>query len=223
MIIAMISLTDNIFKISHTITKMEMIRLSDFCPIEWREEPTPPAQIDCQDCGLAKHGTRMVWGEGNPDAPIMIILDNPGAREDREGNPFVCGTRQTLQKALHEVGLSPSNLYVTFILKRKPTRAYDKEQTRATCMHKHLLKQLQEQKPSYIICLGNVAVQSFFENYEADVKSLRGKWHAVRGYQTTVAYHPLAVRRRPNLWKLFIEDLAFVSARFQTFKKDVHL
>lgn len=30
----------------------------------------------------------MVWGEGNPAAPIMIILDNPGAREDREGKLF---------------------------------------------------------------------------------------------------------------------------------------
>ncbi|KXH87107.1 uracil-DNA glycosylase [Sporosarcina sp. HYO08] len=193
--------------------------MSNFCPIEWRKDPTPPSQIDCPDCGLLEHGTRMVWGEGNPAAPIMIILDNPGAREDREGNSFVCGTRQTLQKALHEVGFSPSDLYVTFIIKRKPTRAYDKEQTRATCMHKHLLKQLKENKPLLIICLGNIAVQSFFENQEAEVKTFRGKWHQVHGYRTAVAYHPLAVRRRPNLWKLFIEDLSFVSTGYQTLKK----
>ena len=38
----------------------------------------------------------MICGEGNSDAPIMIILDNPGAREDREGNPNVCGTYSKL-------------------------------------------------------------------------------------------------------------------------------
>lgn len=67
--------------------------MADFCPSLWPEEPTPELLKDCGECGLIQHGTRMVWGEGNPDAPIMVILDNPGAREDREGTPFVCGTR----------------------------------------------------------------------------------------------------------------------------------
>lgn len=47
----------------------------------------------------------------------MIILDNPGAREDREGNPFVCGTRQTLLQTTRDVGLKMGDLYVIFILK----------------------------------------------------------------------------------------------------------
>jgi DNA polymerase len=47
----------------------------------------------------------VIWGEGNPNAPIFIILDNPGAREDREGTPFVCGTRETLQYGMMEAGL----------------------------------------------------------------------------------------------------------------------
>jgi len=54
--------------------------------------------------------------------------------------------------------------------------------------------------------LGNVAVQSFFHNKNMDVKSSRGKPHDVHGYKIWTAYHPLAVRRRPNLWKLFMED-----------------
>jgi DNA polymerase len=146
----------------------------------------------------------MVWGEGNPKAPIMILLDNPGAREDRDGKPFVCGTRHALQQATNQVGLTVDDLYVTYILKRKPTRAYDKEKTRYICMN-HLKHQLQVTQPKIIVCLGNIAVQSFFQNQEADVKSLRGKIHDVHGYQTTVAYHPLAIRRRPNLWPLLVD------------------
>ncbi len=191
--------------------------MSEFCPVFWPEDSTPENLKDCCECGLDQHGTRMVWGEGSPEAPIMILLDNPGAREDREHKPFVCGTRQTLQQAVHEVGLTVDDLYVTYVLKRKPTRAYDKDQTRQTCMN-HFKQQLQLHKPKFIICLGNIAVQSFFQNPELDVKSLRGNFHDVHGYQTTVAYHPLAVRRRPNLWSLFLEDWKLVADQFYRFK-----
>lgn len=193
--------------------------MTSFCPESWPENPTPASQLNCEECGLYKQGTRMVWGEGNPKAPIMVILDNPGAREDREGNPMVCGTRQTLQQAVHEAGLNKEQIYATYILKRRPIRKYDKERTREICMHRHLDEQLKQQKPEVILCLGNVAVQSFFENAEVDVKGLRGSWHDVKGYPTTVAYHPLAVRRRPNLYKLFFEDIMLVKSKIE----DVHL
>ncbi|MEH7335088.1 uracil-DNA glycosylase [Neobacillus drentensis] len=179
--------------------------MSAFVPKLWTEEDVPAYAKECKDCGLYQHGTRMVWGEGNPKAPIMILLDNPGAREDCEGSPFVCGTRQTLQQAANEVGLTSEDLYITYILKRKPTRAYEKGTVRTICMN-HLEDQLQEKKPKVVFCMGNVAVQSFFQNQEVDVKSLRGTVQQVRGIPTLVAYHPLAVRRRPNLWSYFIED-----------------
>ncbi len=188
--------------------------MTEFCPIALPEEPTPEQLKNCQDCGLYQHGTRMVWGEGNPEAPVLVLLDNPGAREDREGNPYVCGTRQTFQQAAIDAGLQMDDLYITFILKRKPVRGYDKAQTRKICMQ-HLEQQLQGKKPSLILCLGNVAVQSFFQNPEAEVKSLRGSWYDVQGYPTAVAYHPLAIRRRPNLRSLFLQDLAFVAERYQ--------
>ncbi|WP_257985281.1 uracil-DNA glycosylase family protein [Bacillus sp. T33-2] len=135
--------------------------MSDFCPVIWPEEPTPGDQKACRDCGLYKHGRRMVWGEGNPEAPILVLLDNPGAREDRDGNPFVCGTRQTPQQAADQAGLFMDNIYITYILKRKPFRAYDKDHARNACMM-HLDQQLLAKKPSLLVCLGNVAVQSFF-------------------------------------------------------------
>ena len=110
--------------------------------------------------------------------------------------------------------MSESDVYVTYIVKRKPTRAYDKEQTRKICMQ-HLNEQLENKRPKLIICLGNVAVQAFFENADIDVKSLRGSWHKVKGYETTVAYNPLAVRRRPNLKSLFEQDWNLVAERYQ--------
>lgn len=187
-----------------------VIFMSKFCPIPWPEDPTPKHLQSCEKCGLYKHGSRMVWGEGNPTAPVMVILDNPGARENREGNPFVCSTRQTLQQAAFEVGLSENDLYVTYILKRRPIKAYDKPRTRQICIH-HLYQQLKEYKPKLLFCLGNVSVQNFFQNKDVDVKTLRGQTHDINGVPTIVAYHPLAIRRRPNLWESFLEDWQFLA------------
>ena len=114
-----------------------------------------------------------------------------GAREDRVDESFLCGTRQTLQEVANEAGLKLNDLYVTFILKRIPVRAYDKELVRRICTQ-HLEQQLQEKKPALILCFGDVTVQSFFQNPEAEVKLLQGSWNDVRGFQTAVAYHPLA-------------------------------
>ena len=93
--------------------------MTDFCASLWPEETTPENLLNCSECGLDKHGSRMIWGEGSPEAPILILLDNPGAREDRENQPFVCGTRQTLQQAAFQVGLKVDDLYVTYVLKKK--------------------------------------------------------------------------------------------------------
>lgn len=171
----------------------------------WPEEPTPNNERHCKRCGLYAHGSRMIWGEGNPTADIMIVLDNPGERENREGNEYVCGTRQTLRQAAHDIGFNEDNLYMTYILKRRPKRAYDKPKARAICIE-HLHDQMDDKQPKVIFCLGNVAVQSFFNDEDVDVKALRGDVHHIHGYPTIVAYHPLAIRRRPNLMPLFKED-----------------
>lgn len=173
--------------------------------IPWPEDPTPNNEQHCKRCGLYTHGSRMIWGEGNPSAHIMLILDNPGEREDREGKEYVCGTRQTLHKAAYDVGLNQDDLYVTYILKRRPKRAYDKPKTRSICIE-HLYEQIDNKQPKVICCFGNVAVQSFFNDETVDVKSLRGDVHHMYGYPTIVAYHPLAIRRRPNLMSIFKED-----------------
>ena len=69
------------------------------------EEVGPSDAQQCVRCELSKQRTRVIWGEGNPRAKIMMILDNPGAREDRQGDAFLCGTREMLQRGMREVGL----------------------------------------------------------------------------------------------------------------------
>ncbi|KIL41585.1 uracil-DNA glycosylase [Gordoniibacillus kamchatkensis] len=167
----------------------------------------------CMKCELAKQRTRVVWGEGNPHASILVVLDNPGAREDAAGEPFVCGTRATLQEAAAEAGLGEAELYVTYVLKCRPRRAYDKEEARSACFA-HFQLQLLRQRPRLVLALGNVAAQTLFADPEAEVKRLRGSWHEVLGLAAAVSYHPLAVRRRPTLWGVFRRDWQMVAEKW---------
>lgn len=184
-----------------------------FTPALWPEEKAPADVADCRKCGLCLQRSRVIWGEGNPTARIAVILDNPGAREDREGNPFVCGARLKLQEAAYETGLGAEDMYVTYILKCRPLRRYDKENARSTCMS-YLTQQLDRQKPTLVLCMGNTAVQWYFGDMEAEVKKLRGAWHDIKGSPTAVTYHPLAVKRRPNLMPQYMKDWQMLAGRY---------
>lgn len=185
------------------------IILNTMLPTILPEDVAPAISQSCRQCELCQHGTRVIWGEGNPAAPVFVILDNPGASEDKNGKPFLCGTRETLQRAAYEAGLDSNSLYVTYILKCRPRRAYDKQTARSICI-RYLWSQLESVNPDIVLCLGNVACQSLFEDPAIEVKHIRGKVHLVRNWKVVASYHPLAVRRRPVLYKYFIQDWKLV-------------
>lgn len=183
-----------------------------FEPAVLPEIAAPQDARDCRLCELAAQRDRVIWGEGHPHAPLMIVLDNPGAREDREGRPFVCGTRDTLQRGLAEAGIGMDQVYLTYVLKCRPRKAYDKPLARSRCLP-YLERQVAQLRPKLAFCLGNVATQVWFDDEEADVKKLRGVWRIVRGVPTLTAWHPLAVRRRPALYRFFVQDCRMVAER----------
>lgn len=190
---------------------MEMDRSCVILP----EEQAPEGAQGCERCELFKQSNRVIWGEGNPNASLMMIMDNPGAREDREGNSFLCGTRETLQLGMREAGIDIHSVYVTYLLKRRPIRAYNKPVTRAACLH-HLQLQLLQKQPSVLFGFGNVVSEALFPQKEdATVKALRGNWYEFEHIPIGFTYHPLAVRRRPNLLKFFVEDLKALKEKWE--------
>jgi len=179
------------------------------------EEAAPPHAQQCERCELSLQRTRVIWGEGNPNAPIMLLLDNPGAREDRQGQDFLCGTRETLQRGMREAGLDIGSVYVTYLLKCRPIRAYNKPVAREACAS-HLQLQFQEKQPLLLFGFGNVVAEALFPWMEdPSVKALRGSWNEYQGIPVGFTYHPLAVRRRPNLMKYFVNDLTSLATRWK--------
>ncbi|MDF2570978.1 MAG: Uracil-DNA glycosylase superfamily, partial [Sporomusa sp.] len=132
------------------------------------EDPVPEIAANCTRCELCNHSSRMVWGEGKANAPITILLDNPGLREDKEGTPFLCGTRQTMQNLAFQAGLMLDHLYITYVVKCRPARTYSKEQARAICLA-HFRRQVEMHKPEVIFCLGNVSIQALLSDASTEV------------------------------------------------------
>lgn len=142
----------------------------NFTPMIWPEDKIPLEGKKYGECEVCTPKSRIIWGEGNPKAPIIVILDNPGAREDKEGKEYVCGTRATLQTVLHQVNLTVDDIYITYLLKCRPLRFYDKEEARSFSKP-FLEQQIKTIQPKFIVCLGDTVVQRMFDNNESHVKA----------------------------------------------------
>lgn len=187
--------------------------MADFYGQILGEDPLPPHLTPKQRQLLGEHTTApLIWGEGNPAAPIFVILDNPGARMTKEGKPFLCGSRITLQQGASEAGLDLSWIYVSYLLKARPLKKYDRDRARGIALP-HLNSQVKEHQPQTVFCLGTVAVQAYFNEPDISVKQMRQRCFRINGFKTIVSYHPLAVRRNSLLYRDFLQDWSLVRAQ----------
>ncbi|NLN86287.1 MAG: uracil-DNA glycosylase, partial [Syntrophomonadaceae bacterium] len=108
--------------------------------------------------------------------------------------------------------LAQHDIYVTYLFKCRPLCRFNKEAV-GTFSKPFLTRQIKMMSPKFIVCLGDTVTQVLFDDKEAHVKELRGAWHAILGIPCAVSYHPLAVRRRPNLMRHFLEDWNMLAQR----------
>lgn len=160
---------------------------------------------DCRACPLWRHGTQTVFGSGPEDAPVMLVGEQPGAQEDREGVPFVGPSGRLLDRALDDAGLLRSTLYVTNTVKH-----FKYEQRGKARLHKRanaaeqaacrmwLAAELLRVQPQVVVGLGAMAAQTMFGN-AFRITTDRGQWRelgpATRGI---ASWHPSALLRMPG-------------------------
>ena len=75
------------------------------------------AAAGCTACDLYRDATQTVFGEGSPDAEVMLVGEQPGDGEDRAGRPFVGPAGRMLDQALAEAGIDRELAYVTNVVK----------------------------------------------------------------------------------------------------------
>jgi uracil-DNA glycosylase family protein len=159
------------------------------------------AAADCTACPLYRHATQTVFGEGAARARVVLIGEQPGAREDETGHPFVGPAGQLLDDLLVEAGLARDTLYVTNAVKhfkweprgkvRLHKRANAAEQ--AAC-RPWLAAELLRIKPRLVVALGAMAAQAVFGN-AFRISRERGQWHDVGFYRAIASWHPSAILR----------------------------
>ena len=193
----------------------------DPAPAKPREAPAAPARTsappisvkairdelgDCQRCKLAGKRTNIVFGVGDPDAPLVFVGEAPGADEDRTGEPFVGAAGQLLTKMIEAMGLGRGDVYICNILKCRPPGNRNPEPDEIAECEPFLKKQLAAIRPRMIVALGKFAAQCLLRS-DAPISKLRGAWKAYEGIPLMPTYHPAFLLRTPSAKREVWADL----------------
>ncbi len=180
------------------------------------------AEAQCSRCPLYKNATQVVPGEGSPRAPVMMVGEQPGDKEDLEGRPFVGPAGRMLDRAIAEAGLDRRKIFVTNAVKHfkfeqrgkrrlhKKPNAYEIDRCRWWQEH-----ELRIIKPELVVALGATALRSLTGKPTVIVK-LRGR--AVPLADGT----PLIATIHPS-YLLRIQDENDKAAEYSRFVNDLRL
>ncbi len=160
-------------------------------------------------CKLALSRTKLVPGEGNPDAKIMFIGEAPGKNEDEQGKPFVGAAGKLLGELLNKIGLQREDVFIANVLKCRPPNNRDPLPEEASACLPWLQKQVEIIDPSLIIPLGRHAMERFLPGMK--ISAVRGKILRRNvsglGYRVFMpTYHPAAVLYHREWLGLLEED-----------------
>lgn len=181
----------------------------------------------CQGCPLYLDGTQTVFGEGPKNARLILVGEQPGRAEDREGRPFVGPAGKHLDQALREAGLNRDEIYVTNAVKHfKNEGGVGKTPLvpEIQACRPWLEREIEILEPELVIALGATAARSLLKMSVA-IGEYRGKFlRNEAGLSLLVTYHPSAALRHPieaerrTIYEQLVEDLS----RARQFLDDLH-
>ncbi len=179
--------------------------------------------LQCQLCELRSGCSQVVFGEGSPEAGIMLIGEGPGREEDKIGKPFVGRAGQLLDKILEACGFERSkHVYIANIVKcRPPQNRVPTPLERAACKP-YLLRQIEIIEPKIIILLGATALQGFLDP-QAKISQVRGQWQTWQNIQVMPTYHPAALLRNSGLKRPTWEDFKNVVSKYRELVDKEHV
>jgi len=175
----------------------------------------------------------VVFGEGNPEAPLVFVGEGPGQNEDATGRPFVGRAGILLDECLRENGMTRKHVYICNVLKcracvieggRVKNRAPRSDETDAC--HGWLDLQLRARNPLVIVCLGGPAASSLIHS-GFRMMSGRGQWFDTCRYSRyiTAALHPAFILRQEGEFyessrRQLIEDIGAARRKVIEAKKE---
>ncbi len=164
--------------------------------------------LGCLACPLSNHRSQVVFGEGDPHSPLMLIGEGPGEQEDLTGRPFVGRAGQLLDKALDEAGVGRSRVYITNTVKcraadwssGKPINRPPTDDETLAC-RQWLVPQIGLIAPKVILCIGAPSAKNLIKkNFR--ITQERGLYFRCEFAKAAVAtLHPSYILRQANVNK----------------------
>jgi DNA polymerase len=171
----------------------------------------------CKACDLWRGGTQTVFGEGSPNADIMLVGEQPGDREDLAGRPFVGPAGKVLDDALEEADIDRSNVYVTNAVKHFKWEARGKRRlhkrpdaAEVSACRPWLDKEIEIVRPRVVVCLGATAAQALLGRTFRVTKQRGEVFPQPAGHVVTATVHPSSILRAPDPATRQAEMAAFV-------------
>ena len=184
------------------------------------------AEAACTRCPLYKHATQAVPGEGRKGARLMLVGEQPGDQEDKQGRPFVGPAGRILAQALDEAGIARGDAFVTNAVKHfkweprgkrrlhKRPNAYEIERCHWWLDIERMLV-----KPEIVVALGATALRSVSGKPLA-INKVRGRLMPLTdGGQMLATIHPsyiLRIREEDDKraqYRQFVGDLKVCARR----------
>ncbi len=188
------------------------------------------AQFD--GISLKQTATNLVFCDGNPSAPVMLVGEAPGADEDRMGRPFVGVSGQLLDKILAFIGLDRTaedpqqSLYISNILNWRPPGNRTPNAAEIESSLPFIERHITLVKPKILIFAGGVSAQALLGRTEG-ISRLRGKWHdyvqRTEGLESAsipalATYHPAYLLRTPAQKRAVWQDMLMLQEKLQGMK-----
>ena len=158
---------------------------------------------DCRRCRLCEARKKIVFGVGNPQAPLVFVGEGPGADEDEQGIPFVGRAGQLLTQMIEGtakkegIPLGRADVYICNVVKCRPPENRTPEPDEMAICGEFLYRQLSTIHPKAICALGGTAARALTGHKEG-VTKMRGKWFQWRDLPVMVTYHPSYLLRPYN-------------------------
>jgi len=166
------------------------------------------AARDCRACPLWKRATQTVFGAGSAQARLLLIGEQPGDEEDRQGLPFVGPAGRLLDQALAGAGIDRGEAYVTNAVKHfKWVPAPDRGKRRIhqkpnaaeiRACHPWLLAEIDAVRPQVIVCMGATAARALLGPAFRVTKQRGVPLHLPGGQLAVATIHPSAILRAPD-------------------------
>jgi DNA polymerase len=202
------------------------VSAADFIPERQTLASLREAAAGCRGCHLYRDATQTVFGEGLKRSRVVMVGEQPGDREDRDGAPFVGPAGMLLDRGLADAGIDRRDLYVTNVVKHFKFVQRGKRRIHQTPVMEEITAcrpwleaELAQVKPELLVCLGAVAAKALFGSSFRVTRSRGQLVESELAPLATATVHPSSILRsrtdeeRERAYQAFVADLRSVAKR----------